>query len=209
MLRAAEVDRIADVATCAACGHVGPYVGGQRIPPLTEAELAAPPRGIAVRRTGRASLALSFRAGQSARVWLVSVASLAPLVGTSHLRNPLGSLAEADPMMLVVWAMLWGGLAMALAGGAYWLAGRMEIRLVPGRLEVFRGVCGVGPVRTIGFGADTQISLQTSDYRVHKVPQLEIVVQTDGKTLRFGATDMAPGTKKYVAAVLRRAAAGG
>jgi len=208
VLRPDDVDPARETAKCRACRYKGPFVGGQRIPSLTEEELAQPPDGIHLKRSIGSGLTVVCRP-QKKPVWffLSSVAALAAygaaLAGGTRLTQEGLDWSHAG-----IWLGAGAGMAGLAGSLLYFLAGRTEITIRSGQVRVVTGVLGFGRIRKLALGADTRVQLETSDHRERNIPQLEVVVTTAGKTMAFGAKTMALEAKKYVAAVLRRAAGG-
>ena len=101
------------------------------------------------------------------------------------------------------------GTVVLLSVILFHVFGRTSITLAKGMVRVRTGVFGKGSAKELACGKGTTVTLENSSYRVNNVSQPEIVVASEGRSIRFGAMMLSKEAKPYVAAVLRRAAAGG
>jgi hypothetical protein len=207
VLRLENIDSAQETAKCRACRYVGPYVGGQRIPRLTDNELAHPPKGIHVQRGFGNEITLVCRPHKKSVRYFVSA-----LGGLAVYGLVLITSLRTSPGWNWTHASFWLGALIGMVGVAgglpYFLVGKTVVAIAPGRARISTKVLGIGRVQDLVLDGDTRVALETSTYRERNIPQLEIVVQSKGTTTAFGAKHLSLEAKKYVAAVLRRATGG-
>ena len=205
----ADVNVGSDVALCRSCGRKGPFLGASSIPKLTDEELARPPKRVSLHRDFGDALVLTCQPKKTALWFLIpftafwSGISMGGIYGQQIARGQFDWKASLFGLPFLIGTL---GLVTAILFNFF---GHSRVTLTKGRVKVFVGLFGIGRTREMECGKDTTVSLQTSGYRVNNVPQLEIVLASEGKEIRFGSMALSTEEKKYVAAVLRRASGGG
>ena len=101
------------------------------------------------------------------------------------------------------------GTLLLLANIAFLIAGRTVLTVSKNQLELYMGAFNIGRRKILARSPEMTVTLAKSNYQVNKVRQPEIVVTSQGRTLRFGAMGIPNDVLPYVAAVLRRTLAGG
>ena len=209
VLALADVNVAQDAALCRACNYAGPFLAAATVPRLTDEELARPPKRVSLRRDFGDALTIVCRPRRAALWFLgpftafwsgISMVGIyvVPLA-TGKFEWKLGLFGL--PFLLGTLGLLTAILFMAF--------GKTTVTLTKGRIEVFTGAFGRGRRRALECQPGTVVSLARSGYRVNNVPQPEIEVASGENRLKFGAMTIPNDVLPYVAAVLRRAAAGG
>ena len=205
----ADVNVASDVALCRKCGRSGSFLKSSSVPQMTDEELARPPKGIRLQREFGDALSIVARPKRTALFFLVPFTAI--WSGVSIVGIYVVPLAKGQ----FEWASSLFGLPFLLGTAAlmlvilYQLFGKTTVTLSKGLVRVHTGLFGHGRTREAACGKGTTVSVQNSNYSVNDVPQKEIVLTSGGKDFTFGAMVLSDEAKKYVAAMLRRAAGGG
>lgn len=204
-----DVNVAQDVAVCRACGYRGAFLGATAIPPMTDEEMARPPKRVSLHREFGDALTIVCRPRRAALLFLIpftaiwSGVSMVGIYGTQIIRGQFDwqlSLFGLPFLFVTI------GFLVAIL---YTLFGATRITLSKGRIRMFMGVFGLGRTREMECGPGTTVAIEKSGYRVNNVPQPEVVLTSGENKLKFGAMGLSNEAQNYVAAVLRRAAGGG
>ena len=204
-----DVNLAQDMALCRACGYAGAFVGAMSVPPMTDEELARPPKRVSLQRGFDDSLTITCRPKKAALLFLVPFAAIWSGVSMTGIYIVPLMNGTFDPKAgLFGLPFLLGTLGFLIAI-LFTLFGATRVTLSKVRVLVFMGVFGLGRTRELEFGKGATATIEKSGYRVNNVPQPEIALACGGRKLKFGALGLSRETQQYVAAVLRRAAVGG
>lgn len=204
-----DVNVAQDVALCRACGYRGAFLGTTAIPPMSDEELARPPKRVSLHREFGDALTILCRPRKTALLFLVPFTVLWSGVSLAGIYVVPLIQGEFDWKMGLFGLPFLLGSVCFVAAILYTLFGATKITLAKGRIRVFMGAFGLGRTRELECGKGTTVTIEKSGYRVNNVPQPEIVLASGGRTLKFGAMGISNEAQAYVAAVLRRAAGGG
>ena len=205
----ADVNMAQDMALCRACGYTGAFLGAMSVPPMTDEEMARPPKRVSLQRGFDNSLTITCRPKKTALLFLVPFTAIWSGVSMTGIYIvPLATGHFDWKMGLFGLPFLIGTIGFLFAI-LYTLFGATKVTLAKGRVQVFMGVFGLGRTRELECGKGTTVTIEKSGYRVNNVPQPEIALACGDQKLKFGAMGLSNEAQQYVAAVLRRAAGGG
>lgn len=208
-LPVADVNIAQDVALCRACGYQGPFLAAAAVPRLSDEELARPPKRVSLKREFGDALTVICRPRRATLWFLIpftafwSGGSMAGIYG-SQIRS-----GAFDPKLSLFGLPFLFGTIVLVTIILYCLFGRTAVTLSKGRIRVFTGLFGMGRTREMECGPGIAVAIAQSNFRSNNVTQPEIVVTSGEHQLKFGAMTIPNEAQPYVAAVLRRAAAGG
>jgi hypothetical protein len=205
----ADINMAQDAALCRACGYAGSFLGAASVPPMTDEELAHPPKRVSLQRDFGDALAITCRPKRTALLFLIPFTALWSGVSMAGIYIvPIAKGAFDLKLGLFGLPFLIGTVGFAIAI-LYTLFGATKVTLAKGRVRVFMGVFGLGRTREFECGKGTTVMIGKSGYRVNNVPQPEVVLTSGETKFKFGALGLSSEAQNYVAAVLRRAAGGG
>lgn len=205
----ADVNMAQDVALCRACNYTGPFLAASAVPAMTDEELARPPRRVSLVREFGDALTITCRPSRASLWFLIpftmfwSGFSMAGIYGSQIWKG------EFDPKLCLFGLPFLIGTIVLVTIILFQLFGKTTVTLSKGRVRVFTGLFGKGRAREMDCGPGTTVTLASSNFRSNNVTQMEIVLKSGEQELKFGAMMLTDPAKKYVAAVLRRAAGGG
>ncbi|NLB65103.1 MAG: hypothetical protein GX803_01360 [Lentisphaerae bacterium] len=204
-----DVNVAQDMALCRECGYQGPFLKTLHVPNLSDEELLKPPRRVTLQRDFGDVLVIRHRPSRS-MLWfmipftLIWGGSTVAVIAATWFKPE-----ELDwPVALISIPFVLVALAMAVSV-LYTLAGAATVRIAKGRVEVFAGLGGIGRRKALDCEPGTTVRLEKSNYHVNNVPQLQIVLESGERKLKFGSMTWANDVQPYVAGVLRRTVAGG
>ena len=204
-----DVNMAQDVALCRACGYRGSFLGAMSVAPMTDEEMARPPKRVTLRREFGDALAITCRPKRTTLWFLIPFTAFwSGISMTGIYIAPLATGRFDMKLGLFGLPFLIGTLGL-LGAILYTLFGATTVTLSKGRVRVFMGVFGLGRTRELECGKGTTVTIEKSGYRVNNVPQPEIALACGERKLKFGAMGLSNEAQQYVAAVLRRAAVGG
>ena len=198
-----------DMALCRGCGYTGAFLSASAVPQLTDEEMARPPKRVKLERGFDDALTITCRPKRTSLLFLVPFTAFwsgISMVGIYIV--PLATGRFEWKLGLFGLPFLIGTLVL-LAVILNVLLGKMTVTLTKGKVTLGTHLLGWRRIRELECGKGTTVSIEKSGVRVNNVPQPEIVLRSGEQELKFGAMLLTPEAKKYVAAVLRRAAGGG
>ncbi len=204
-----DLNVAADVALCRTCGYSGSFLQSSTVPTMSDEEMARPPKRVTLHRGFDGELEIVSRFGKGLAFFLIpftaiwSGASMWGFYGTQLMKG------EFDLRQSLLGIPFLLGTIVLVSLILLALFGKTIVTLSRGRVQVFNGVFGMGRTREIDCRKGTQVSLEKSSVSKNHVPQMQIVLRSDNQTLKFGALSFSKETRRYVAAVLRRAGSGG
>ncbi len=205
----ADIHIAKDMALCRSCGYSGTFLQSSTVPTMSDEEMARPPKRVTLHRgfDGELEIVCRFNKGLAwfmipfTAIW--SGASMWGIYGTQFMKG------EFDLMQSLFGIPFLLGTIVLVSIILLTLFGKTIVTLSRGRIQVFNGVFGIGRTKEMACGKGTQVSLETSSVTKNRVPQMQIVLRSDNQTLKFGALSFSKETRRYIAAVLRRAGSGG
>lgn len=204
-----DVNMAQDMALCRACGYAGAFLSASAVPPMTDEEMARPPKRVTLRREFGDALTITCRPKKTALLFLVPFTAFWSGISMAGIYVvPLATGNFEWKLGLFGLPFLIGTIGFLIAI-LYTLFGATKVTLAKGRVRIFMGVFGAGRTRELACGPGTTVTIEKSGYRVNHVPQPEIVLTSGERKLKFGAMGLSNEAQNYVAAVLRRAADGG
>lgn len=204
-----DVNVAQDMALCRACGYSGAFLNTASVPQLTDEEMARPPKRVSLRREFGDALSIECRPNRAALWFLIPFTALwsgGSMIGIYGTQIWSGNYDVKQSLFGLPFLF---GTVVLLTIILHLVFGKTTVTLTKGRVRIFTGLFGAGRTRELECGKETTVALAPSGYRVNDVVQPEIVLSSEGRELRFGAMALSSEAKKYVAAVLRRAACGG
>lgn len=198
-----------NLGLCRACGYSGPFLESLMIPKMTDEEMVRPPKRVSLRREFGDALTIECRPSRVPLLFLVPFTVLWSGVSMAGIYGSQIWKGQFDPKLSLFGLPFLLGTILLTMFILYGLFGKTTITLSKGKARVATKLFGAGRVRELECGKDTTVVLAKSNYRVNNVAQPEIVLASKGRELKFGAAMLTDEAKKYVAAVLRRAAGGG
>jgi hypothetical protein len=204
-----DVNVAQDVALCRACGYRGAFLGALSVPPMTDEEMARPPKRVSLRRGFDDSLTITCRPKKTALLFLIPFTALWSGVSMTGIYIVPLATGQFDWKMGLFGLPFLIGTIGFLFAILFTLFGATKVTLAKGRVQVFMGVFGLGRTREMECGKGTTVTIEKSGYRVNDVPQPEVVLTSGETKFKFGAMGLSNDIQTYVAAVLRRAAGGG
>ena len=204
-----DVNVAQDMALCRACGYSGAFLNTSVVPRMTDEEMARPPKRVSLQREFGDALTITCRPKRTALLFLVPFVALWSGVSMAGIYVVPLATGQFDWKMGLFGLPFLIGTIVLVTIILNVLVGKTTVTLSKGKVQVGTHLLGWRRFREMECGKETAVSLQKSSYRVNNVPQPEIVLSSRGQELRFGAMALSDEAKKYVAAVLRRAAGGG
>ena len=204
-----DVNVAQDVALCRACGYRGAFLGATAVPPMTDEEMARPPKRVSLKREFGDALTITCRPRKTALLFLIPFTAIwsgISMVGIYGTQIMSGNFDWRLSLFGLPFLLGTVGFLVAIL---YTLFGATRVTLSKGRIQIFMGVFGLGRTREMECGKGTTVTIEKSGYRVNNVPQPEVVLTSGENKFKFGAMGLSNEAQNYVAAVLRRAAGGG
>ena len=203
-----DVNMAQDMALCRACGYAGAFLSASTVPQMTDEEMARPPKRVSLQREFGDALTITCRPKRTILLFLVPFVALWSGVSMSVIYIVPLATGQFEWKLGLFGLPFLMGTVVLVAVILNVLAGKTTVTLSKGKVTVGTHLLGWRRFREMECGRGTAVSLQNSSYRVNNVPQPEIVLSSGGREVRFGAMALSNEAKKYVAAVLRRAAGG-
>ena len=205
----ADVNVAQDMALCRACGYAGAFLSASAVPPMTDEEMARPPKRVKLERGFDDALTITCRPKRTSLLFLVPFTAFwSGISMTGIYIVPLATGNFEWKLGLFGLPFLIGTIVLVTIILNV-LLGKMTVTLTKGKVAVGTHLPGWRRIRELECGKDTTVTIEKSGYRVNNIPQPEIVLRSGGQELKFGALGMSAEVVTYVAAVLRRAAGGG
>ncbi len=205
-----DVNVAQNVALCRACGYQGEFLNALLIPALNDHDLTHPPKRVRLTRGFGDTLVITCFPARGSLGFLIPFTMFWSGISIWGLYiRPLTAEGPTEWRTLLFGLPFLLGTIGLLIHIAYLVTGRTVLTVSKDQLEWYMGVFNIGRRKTLARGPATTVTLAKSNYQVNKVQQPEIVVTSQGRTLRFGAMGIANDVLPYVAAVLRRTLAGG
>ncbi|HOD99722.1 MAG TPA: hypothetical protein PLD40_00180 [Kiritimatiellia bacterium] len=209
-LAADDVNVAQDAALCRACGYQGAFLNALLVPGLSDHDLTHPPKRVQLTRGFGDTLVITCFPARGTLAFLIPFTLFWSGISIWGLivRPLLAPEAMEWRQILFALPFLLGTLLL-LANIAFLIAGRTVLTVSKNQLELYMGAFNIGRRKILARSPEMTVTLAKSNYQVNKVRQPEIVVTSQGRTLRFGAMGIPNDVLPYVAAVLRRTLAGG
>jgi hypothetical protein len=201
----ADTNVATDLALCRACGKTMPFSALADAGGLAAVDLSAPPRGVLVGHSLISGIDVTYRRINPVVFFLIPFTALWSGLSLWGIYGPQFTKGEFDPTIALAGLPFVLGTVVLLGTITFMLLGRWQVRLDRRRCHVFTGVGPLGRERSIPLEAGTTVRLETGKFRINNRPQLEIVVTTGDRSMRFGAT-LPADVRLFLAAVLRQAA---
>jgi len=199
----------ADIALCRACGYSGSFLQSSTVPTMSDEEMARPPKRVTLHRGFDGELEIVCRFNKGLAFFLIpftaiwSGASMWGIYGTQLMKGEFDLMQSLFGIPFLLGTMVLVSIILLT------LYGKTIVTLSRGRVQVFNGVFGIGRTQEIACRKGTHVSLEKSSATKNHVPQMQIVLRSENQILKFGALSLSKETRRYVAAVLRRAGSGG
>ena len=204
-----DVNMAQDMALCRACGYAGAFLSASAVPPMTDEEMARPPKRVKLERGFDDALTITCRPKRTSLLFLVPFTAFwSGISMTGIYIVPLATGNFEWKLGLFGLPFLIGTIVLVTIILNV-LLGKMTVTLTKGKVAVGTHLLGWRRIRELACGPGTTVMIGKSGVRVNHVPQPEIVLRSEGQELKFGAMGMSGDVLTYVAAVLRRAAGGG
>jgi DNA-directed RNA polymerase subunit RPC12/RpoP len=193
-----------DLALCRACGQTMLFSAISGRVEIENTDLSAPPRGVRVDRSLISGVEISYHRFSPASLLLVpftavwSGASLWTIYGRQIAAGKFDLAASLFGLPFLAGSVFLVCLTVLLVFGAW------RLRLDRGVCEMFTGVGPLGRRLSIPLAAGTQVRLEPGAFRQNRVPQMDIVVTTGDRQVKFGAT-LPQEVRLYLAAVINKA----
>ncbi len=196
-----------DVALCRACGQSMPFSALTGPAELAGVDLSAPPKGVRVERSLISGIEVTYRKISPAVFFILPFTAVWSGFSLWGIYGRQIASGKFDLMTSLFGLPFVAGTVVLLGVAAFMLFGSWRMRIDRGEAEIFMGVGPVGPRKRIPLDPETSVQLGSSNMRVNGRPQMQVVVVSGEKTVKFGAT-LDPEVRRFFAAVLRKAASG-
>lgn len=199
-----DVNVASDLALCRGCGKTMAFSEIAPIPGAANFDFQNPPKGVRIEESPIHGKSLIYRKLSPVVFFLIpftacwSGFSMVGIYGTQITEG------KFDPARSLFGLPFLIGTIVLVTAILFMLFGRWQISFPGGVLEVALKLGPLGWTRRHVYDGTTRVSVRVSpNTRVNNQPQQLIVVETGGKTLKFG-TILSEETKNFIAEFIRR-----